>query len=82
MFLSFLLVLLSLLLLFVFLSLDAVALLHLTQAQWIRYQRLVKSLPLLLGSEQWVFTDLGCNVTSGVAFHSDEILVRSTNLCK
>jgi hypothetical protein len=78
----FLLLLMLLPLLF-FLRLDTVTLLHFPQTKWIGYERLVSSLLLLLNSEQWVFTDLGCYITSRVCvLDSNEILVCSANLCE
>lgn len=70
-------------LLLLLLRLYTVTFLHLPQTEWIGYERLVSSLLLLLNSEQWVFTDLSCYVTSRVCIlDGNEILVCGANLCK
>jgi len=73
--------LLQFLRLLVFLRLDPISLLHLSEAQWVGQQRIVSSLLLLFNGEQRVFSDLGRDVAGSVCvLHGDEVLVGGSEL--
>jgi hypothetical protein len=76
-----LLIFLPFLLLFVLLRFDTVAFLHFSQTEWVRHERLVSRLLLLLDSEQWIFANFGCDITGGIRIlDSNKVFMRGTNL--
>lgn len=76
-----LLLLLSLLVFLVLLRLDAVALLHLAQAQGVRLEGLQRGGLLLLDREERIFADFSSRVARVICvLDCDEVLVRGTEL--
>ena len=76
-----LLLLLSLLVFLVLLRLDAVALLHLAQAQGVRLEGLQRGGLLLLDREERIFADFSSRVARVIGvLDCDEVLVRGTEL--